>query len=98
MFLLYIKPEAETDILLSANWYEEQQKGLGLKFVNEVEDLPGYIETNPQLFPKKYKEVRQASLKKFPFVILFRIESKKIFIHAVFHCRQNPSRKKSRIK
>ena len=98
MFFVYNKPEADRDLLEAAEWYEEQQKGLGGKFIDEVEELLGYLETNPLLFPIKYKEVRQAILTRFPYVILFRIESKTVIVLAVFNCYLNPAKKKKRTK
>jgi hypothetical protein len=37
-FSLIVKPEAELDILKSAQWYEKKQQDLGLRFLDEVEE------------------------------------------------------------
>lgn len=98
MFFLFNKPEAEKDILEAASWYESQQSGLGNRFLDDLENLFSYIELNPYLFPEKYKDVRQAPMKKFPFVVLFRVTKNKIKILSVFNCYQHPLKKKSRLK
>jgi len=41
-YTLTIKPEAELDMLKSAKWYEEKQKNLGFRYLDEVEDKPSY--------------------------------------------------------
>lgn len=36
-YRLIIKPEAESDILKIAQWYEEKKEGLGSEFLEELE-------------------------------------------------------------
>lgn len=67
MFFLFNKPEAEKDIRDAASWYESQQSGLGNRFPDDLENLFSYIEINPFLFPEKYRDVRQAPMKKNSF-------------------------------
>ncbi|MEW6470578.1 MAG: type II toxin-antitoxin system RelE/ParE family toxin [Bacteroidota bacterium] len=94
MYLIFNKPEAEADALEAANWYESQQAGLGDEFIDELEDLYSYLEFNPFLFPKTYLSVRQAPLKRFPYVVLYTIEKRKVFVLAVFNCYQHPRKKR----
>ncbi len=98
MFLVLTKPEADDDILDAAEWYESQQHGLGNKFLDDLETVFRYLESNPKLFPEKSIKARQAPLSKFPYVVVFRIENKTVFVHAVFNCYQNPKKKKARFK
>lgn len=98
MFAVFYDPLAETEISAAAKWYELQQHGLGNRFIDELENLVYYIGLNPALFPQKYKQVRQAPMKRFPYVILFIVEQKQVFITSVFNCRQNPKKKKLKIK
>lgn len=57
MYRLFLKPEAEKDVLQAALWYDSRQKGLGERFVDDAEELFTYIERNPSLFPEKYPPV-----------------------------------------
>lgn len=98
MFVILHNLRAQTDLLMAAEWYENQQKGLGNKFLDEYEHLENYIGLNPKLFPEKYKMVRQASMRRFPYVVLFKIVADSVHIIAVFNCRQNPKTLKKRIK
>lgn len=52
MYRLYLKQEAEYEILNAAQYYDEQQQGLGNRFVDDVEALFAYIEKNPLSFPR----------------------------------------------
>jgi hypothetical protein len=98
MFVLFYSPVATSEITEAAKWYNSQQDGLGDQFLNELEHLVFYIGLNPGLFPQKLKSVRQAPLKRFPYVVLFIVEQKQVFIISVFNCHQNPKKKKSRLK
>lgn len=44
---LDVLANAESDIETAFIWYEEQEKGLGNRFLNEVENVFQYIENNP---------------------------------------------------
>jgi hypothetical protein len=37
-YKLVIKPEAELDLLESSQWYGGQKEGLGMRFIDAVED------------------------------------------------------------
>ena len=86
---------AEKEIIASFDWYEGQQKGLGNRFTEKVLQRIDNIQRNPELFSKKYKSYREARVAPFPFVIIYRINTKKSIIRivSVFHTAQNPGKK-----
>jgi hypothetical protein len=43
-YKLELKQEARKDIITGFFWYEEKQKGLGSRFVDEVEQTVDYLE------------------------------------------------------
>jgi len=98
MYSVVVSPFADADMLSAAQWYEMQEVELGNKFLDDVEALFEYLESNPLLFSKIAANVHQAPLKKFPYVVLYKIKGKKIHIAAVFNCYQNPSKKRKRVK
>ena len=46
---LEIRPEVETDLAAATLWYEMQQPGLGVRFLDEVETAWNRLEQNPLL-------------------------------------------------
>ncbi|MEO9803277.1 MAG: type II toxin-antitoxin system RelE/ParE family toxin [Reichenbachiella sp.] len=80
---LIIKPAAEQDLIEIAQWYESQSAGLGKRFLEAIEVKVLFIESNPELYQKRYKEVRFALVKRFPYAIHYTIESQKVYVHAV---------------
>lgn len=89
--------EAREEMVFSAEWYEDQQSGVGDKFLDEVEAKLGKISQKPESYSKVYKDVRKASLK-FPFSIFYIIKTPVIFILAVWHKKRHPDGWKDRIE
>ncbi|MBL4585671.1 MAG: type II toxin-antitoxin system RelE/ParE family toxin [Flavobacteriales bacterium] len=93
-FLVFSTPEADQEIPEAALWYEEQQQGLGSEFLNDVELILNFLEDRPEIFQKKHGEIREAPLKKFPFIVLYRIEQPEtITVFAFFHTSKDPKKK-----
>ncbi len=76
-------------------WYEKQQSELGDKFEIEVFKRIQQIEENPERYAKRNKNLRETRVRKFPFLIIYRIEKGKdiIIIQSIFHTSRNPKHK-----
>lgn len=77
-------------------WYEERQKGLGYEFLDAIEITINEIVDHPESFGSKGNpNYREALLKRFPYVIVYRIykRKKEIFISAVHHTKKSPRKK-----
>ena len=46
-----VRPLAEADLEHAARWYDEEQTGLGSRFLNAVDQVFGRIHERPQQFP-----------------------------------------------
>ena len=92
----FVRPEAQTDIREAAQWYEDREPGLGLRFLREIRSSLQHINDNPLRFPIIEKDVRRALLHKFPYSIYFVNESEAIAIIAVLHQHRRPGEWKSR--
>jgi hypothetical protein len=64
-----VRPLAEADIEAAAAWYERQQSGLGLRFVDAVDQVPTRIRETPLQFATVSSEVRRALLHTFPYAV-----------------------------
>ena len=95
-FSLVIKEEARNEILDAYYWYESRLNGLGKRFVETLDYSFERITSFPFSFPKKHKEMRQAIVSQFPFVIVFEIEENEIIVYAVFNTKRNPNQWKTR--
>ena len=98
VYNLVIKQEAKTDISDAFLWYKNKQEKLGEMFLNALEKRFLIIIKNPELFAKKHNDMRQVSVKKFPYVVIYEIENDNIVVFAVFNTSRNPDIWKQRIK
>ena len=96
-FKLKIEPEALDDIQQGIDWYNEQQAGLGRKFLAEVKIGFKSLKTNP-FFQLRYEGVRCLPLKKYPYMLHFTVNEtdKLVIIHAVFPTPLSPDNWKNR--
>ncbi len=77
-------------------WYELQQKGLGERFLKEVERTKELISLSPEVYgAKSRKGYREALVKDFPYLIVYKVypKKKRIFVSAIHHEKMNPNKK-----
>jgi len=65
--------QAEADIRKAYVWYESQKEGLGIEFLERVDQTVDVIGSHPESHPKIFGEVRRAPMRKFPFNIWYRV-------------------------
>jgi plasmid stabilization system protein ParE len=70
--------------------YEGEREGLGREFRTTIEKYFQRIADYPEMFPEVRGEVRRAVVRRFPFVIHFLTEKKRIVILSVFHTSRDP--------
>jgi plasmid stabilization system protein ParE len=89
---LRVLPDAEAELQSAAIWYEEKRSGLGVEFVAVVEKALQSALENPEACPvwRPDRPYRKRPLKRFPYVVFFRIDSSTIEIVAVAHAKRRP--------
>lgn len=95
--------EAEAEATEAAMWYEKQRTGLGREFLDDLETtfqnlvanaagLP-FLESSESTDPL----FQRASLKRFPYLVVFTIREEDIVVVAIAHARRKPGYWKNRI-
>lgn len=86
---------ARQELLAAWEWYEDKQPGLGDRFKEQVFKSIFDIEKYPERYPERIKNYREASVKIFPYLIIYRIRkrNKLIAVISIFHTRRNPRKK-----
>jgi plasmid stabilization system protein ParE len=82
-------PQAEDDVAAAHAAYEQQQAGLGDRFVEELRDQVDRIRLNPQLYGVSHRDIRGAPLHRFPYVVYYRDRGADVLIFAVQHGRRS---------
>ena len=93
---LILRPEVEQDIAEGRDWYEGQREGLGVEFLNAVDEVFGRISEMPEMYAPEYKAVRRVGLGRMPYIVYYRITGDSVEVLAVQHGSQNPRRWRSR--
>ncbi len=90
---------AAKEIQDSFDWYDNRAKDLGDRFINSIDLIIELILLNPEIFPIKKGSYREATLKKFPYLIIYEyIEEKEtVYILHVFHTKRHPKIKHKRV-
>ena len=76
------------------DWYELQQAGLGLDFLNELDVFYNSLFINPKTHSYFEKPVRQGKINRFPYLVVYEIFESAIVVYSVFMARQNPDKKR----
>jgi plasmid stabilization system protein ParE len=86
---LIVRREAEAEIVEAFNWYESKRVGLGREFVEEIDAAFVRTTETPDAFPVVYRGLRRLVLRRFPYVIYFRLEEDVVQVVGVLHGRRN---------
>ncbi|MGL4419762.1 MAG: type II toxin-antitoxin system RelE/ParE family toxin, partial [Gemmataceae bacterium] len=89
---------AREEYLSAVRWYKNQSLVAADNFVREVERVIAGIEKTPTFFAIYEPPFRQAPLRRFPYVIIFRIDAAgNVIIFAIAHVRREPGYWLSRV-
>ena len=87
-YRLNISEDAKLDIADAKNYYAVIDKNLAKRCMSDIIQVIDRLEKNPLHHQLRYRNVRIAFTKSFPFGIHFIIEGEKIFILRVFHTKR----------
>ena len=91
MFPLTIRPEAEADIESAVRWHDERREGLGADFLLCLEAALSQIQRRPKTFSPGHRQARWMMMRRFPYLVVYRLEHAAVVVHAVYHSRRDPS-------
>ena len=81
---------AENELRGAAEYYENAVPGLGVEFVEEIEHTIQRILRHPNAWAKVSADHRRCRTRRFPYGIIYSIESECILISAVMNLRRHP--------
>ena len=95
MYNYLVEPRAQKEYEESIEWYSERSELAALNFIKNVDAALLQITKKPYQFRNTYKKFREASIKNYPFAIIYTIEEnlKTIIIVSVYHHKRNPKKK-----
>jgi toxin ParE1/3/4 len=87
---------ARLDAEEAASWYERRRPGLGLRFLDELDDALKRVAEAPFQFPVIHGAVRRALLHRFPYSVYFLAGDEQLEVIAVLHQHRHPDTWKNR--
>jgi plasmid stabilization system protein ParE len=94
---LVVRAAAQVEMLDARDWYEQQRAGLGDEFVTAVEQLFERISSMPEMYGVVTGDVRRAKLRRFPYVVYYRVLTDQVVVIAVLHGRRDSQAWQSRV-
>lgn len=73
-YKLKLLPIVYQDIRKAKKWYLEINTALAEDFKLKINEELDYIAQNPKHYQKRYKELRQAIVARFPYTVYYLIE------------------------
>jgi len=93
---VYFHPEAEKEFQAAIRYYEECQPGLGLDFAEEVYAAITRIIEYPCAWTAFSANTRRCMANRFPYGIIYRVESDSLHIIAIANLNRRPKYWKKR--
>lgn len=90
MTRIEILSEAYKELESARQWYEERSRGLGGKFLDEVDWGMNAIRDFPDTWPLYIHGTRRVLLHRFPFAIVYLYDGEKVYVIALMHLRRKP--------
>ena len=72
-------------------WYESQRAGLGEEFAEAVWSTIDRVRNRPRMYRKVHRDIRRATLRRFPYSVMYRAEPERIVVISIFHGRRDPA-------
>lgn len=71
-------------------FYDDQESGLGVDFIDEINKGFKQIGKHPEAWPLIDEGVRAYQIKRFGFRIIYCVTSDEVIVLAVCHCARQP--------
>lgn len=83
-------PDAQAEYFAAIQYYEQQAEGLGMRFIEDVENTIGRILAFPEMWEQLTLNTRRALLEVFPYGIVYHFDGAEVVILAVMHLKRKP--------
>lgn len=87
---IVLRPEAEADLLQAHHWYEQEGSELAEAFADSLDEMIDRIEAMPELYAVALKNIRRGKLRKFPYLVYYRVLPDRVEVIGVLHGSREP--------
>lgn len=97
-FTVQVRRAAELEIAEAQLWYEAKDKSLGAEFLSQVSQTMNRILKMPLLYPIVHRDVRRALVRRFPYLVWYRVSAETVVILACSYAGRDPNRLTARLR
>jgi plasmid stabilization system protein ParE len=90
MMPVEVHPEASAEVSDSASWYEARTTGLGAAYLDQVQAALRCVAESPLAFGFLKTPWRIHRVHRFPYGVVYRVASDRVFVIAVMHLHRRP--------
>jgi plasmid stabilization system protein ParE len=83
-------PAALAEVEDAEAWYAAERVELDDAFVADLEATVARVASNPLAFAERLPGIRQAQLRRFPYLLVFRLRGEDVEVVAVAHGHRAP--------
>ena len=100
MYQYILDPRAQSEYEKSVEWYTERSERATINFIANTDNTINLICKQPYQSKNVYKNFHEASIKKYPFTIIYTIEEKikTVVIFSIYHHKRSPKKKYKSIR
>ncbi len=93
IYNISVRSAASGQLQQAYEWYESQQAGLGVGFLDAFHQILDLIQQQPFIYRIRYgNNVRGALMGNFPYLVYYRIDEHTVNVLAIFNTWQDPER------
>ncbi len=96
--LVELHPEAIREARVARQWYEDRSPVAGAAFLSELDYAIGQVTDDPDRHAGYLQGTQRYLLKRFPYLVVYRVTAKRIQVVAVAHGHRKPGYWRRRLK
>ncbi|HLN31008.1 MAG TPA: type II toxin-antitoxin system RelE/ParE family toxin [Gemmataceae bacterium] len=93
---IVLRPEASLDVEEARDYFERKRADLGQEFLDQLKDVLDRISAMPQIYGSVWRNLRAARLRRFTYVVYYRVHDDRVEVLAALHGRRDASAWRSR--
>ena len=90
-YRLVAEPRVDLDVAAAYQWYQNEEPGLGLAFLDQLLATYDRIATGPLQYQDLRSGIRRALLRRFPYAVYFAVEGDFVVVLAILHVSRDPA-------
>jgi plasmid stabilization system protein ParE len=83
-------PDAALELLETTGWYARRSRKVAARFATEMELALARIADNPRRWPQMDDKHRRLLVRRFPYLLIYRIIGERVWVIAAAHAHRKP--------